>query len=172
MLSSRLLTSSASHSAQSNPLHRIYRLTNRQGSPQGGPCCVSLRKSLCRKNLVQPQTRFFVGQDELSSRARQEPPQGLACVCPKRNVSPFMPQVSVVACNKLNHCVLSTDTPVVGYRSQKIMSHRHPPSGVSVGNVHVYCKLRPTTDTRNLKGRNFFSYVFIYVLREAHRHKY
>ena len=40
MLSSRLLPSSASHSAQSNPLHRIYRLTNRQGSPQGGPCCV------------------------------------------------------------------------------------------------------------------------------------
>ena len=40
MLSSRLLPSSVSHSAQSNPLQRIYRLTNRQGSPQGGLCCV------------------------------------------------------------------------------------------------------------------------------------
>ena len=146
---------------------------------------VGLRKKLCRarQTFILGQTRTAIGLGLVSVLMdcvyRRGIPCGCPicvgadrCVCPKRNVSHFMPQVSVVACNKLNHCMLLTDTPVVGYRSQKIMPRRHPPSGVSVCNVHVYCKLRSTTYTRNLKGRNFFSYVFMYVLREAHRHKY
>ena len=68
--------------------------------------------------------------------------------------------MSVVACNVLNYCPLPTDTPAVGVSVIDVVPHRHPATGVSVVNMHVYCGLRPTTDTYNLKGGNIFSSSF------------
>ena len=74
---------------------------------------------------------------------------------------PFRLRVSVVACNALNHWLLSTDTPVAGVSVIDVVLHRHPEVGVSVVNAHVYCKLQPTTDTYNLKRRNIYFLAYL-----------
>ena len=52
--------------------------------------------------------------------------------------------------------MLSTDTPVSGYRWGVTLYDRYPATGVSVGNYHIYNQIDVTTDTRNLKGLNIF----------------
>ena len=61
--------------------------------------------------------------------------------------SPFRLWVSVVGCTVKIYSVLSTDTPDAWVSVIEVKPHRHPASGVSVGNIHVYCKLWLTTDT-------------------------
>lgn len=78
----------------------------------------------------------------------------------EKRFPPFRLRVSVVDCKVLDICLLSTDTPVVVVSVIDLVLHRHPAVGVSVVNVHVYCKLRVTTDTRNLKGRNISFLAF------------
>ena len=72
----------------------------------------------------------------------------------KKTFRPFRLRVSVVARNPLNYCALPTDTPVAGVSVMKGLTHRHPAQGVSVVNVHVYCKLCLTTDTSAKKGEH------------------
>ena len=43
---------------------------------------------------------------------------------------------------------------------------RHPETGVSVVNNHVYCELRPTTDTYSKKGQTYGSLCY----REGREH--
>ena len=74
----------------------------------------------------------------------------------RRNMfCPFRLRVSVLTCNSLNSCLLSTDTPAAGVSVINLPTHRHPTLGVSVVNTHVYCKLYSTTDTYSLKGGTF-----------------
>ena len=82
------------------------------------------------------------------------------CVCTKELFSPYRLRVSVIACNILSYCTLSTDTPCVGCRSSRVKTLRYPEVRVSVVNTHVYCKLQPTTDTCNLKRRNIYFLEF------------
>ena len=61
---------------------------------------VGLRENSCwaRRTFVYSKKQSTVGADR--------------CVCPKMKFRPFGLRVSVVVRNILNHCMLSTDTPV------------------------------------------------------------
>lgn len=78
----------------------------------------------------------------------------------EKRFPPFRSRVSVAACNMLDMCLLSIDAPVVEVSVIDLVLHRHPIVGVSVVNILVYCKLRETTDTRNLKVRNISFLAF------------